>query len=46
MQPRRYVNSVLLRARLISALPDDLVSALTGLTQGRPPVPDPTRSSC
>ncbi len=36
-----YVNSVLLRARLISALPDTLVSALTGLTQGRPPVPDP-----
>ncbi len=36
-----YVNSVLLRARLISALPDGLVSALTGLTQGRPPVPDP-----
>jgi hypothetical protein len=34
-----YVNSVLLRARLISALPDSLVSALTGLTQGRPPVP-------
>jgi len=36
-----YVNSVLLRARLISALPDSLVSSLTGLTQGRPPVPAP-----
>jgi hypothetical protein len=33
-----YVDSVLLRARLISGLPADLVSSLTGLTQGRFPV--------
>src|SRR4051812_15163656 len=33
-----YVDSVLLRARLIGGLPGDLVSSLTGLTQGRFPV--------
>ena len=33
-----YVDSVMLRARLISGLPDALVGALTGLTQGRFPV--------
>src|SRR6188472_3685944 len=33
-----YVNSVLMRARLIGSLPPDLVSALTGLTQGHFPV--------
>ncbi len=33
-----YVNSVLLRAKLIGGLPADLVSSLTGLTQGRFPV--------
>ncbi|MGX6449899.1 lytic murein transglycosylase, partial [Patulibacter sp. S7RM1-6] len=33
-----YVDSVLLRARLISGLPADLVSSLTGLTQGVLPV--------
>ena len=33
-----YVDSVLLRARLIGGLPADLVSSLTGLTQGRFPV--------
>jgi hypothetical protein len=33
-----YVDSVLMRARLIGGLPADLVSSLTGLTQGRFPV--------
>jgi hypothetical protein len=33
-----YVDSVLLRARLIGGLPNDLVGSLTGLTQGRFPV--------
>ncbi|MEA2340892.1 MAG: hypothetical protein QOG11_969, partial [Solirubrobacteraceae bacterium] len=33
-----YVDSVLMRARLIGGLPSDLVSSLTGLTQGRFPV--------
>jgi hypothetical protein len=33
-----YVQSVLLRAKLIRALPEDLVGALTGLTQGHFPV--------
>ena len=33
-----YVDSVLLRARLIGGLPADLVGSLTGLTQGRFPV--------
>ena len=33
-----YVESVLLRARLIGGLPSDLVGSLTGLTQGHFPV--------
>jgi soluble lytic murein transglycosylase-like protein len=33
-----YVESVLRRAQLLAALPADLVSALSGLAQGRPPV--------
>jgi Transglycosylase SLT domain/Peptidase family M23 len=33
-----YVDSVLLRARVIGGLPGDLVDSLTGLTQGRFPV--------
>src|SRR5829696_2429078 len=33
-----YVDSVLLRARVIGGLPSDLVGSLTGLTQGRFPV--------
>jgi hypothetical protein len=33
-----YVDSVLMRARVISGLPGDLVGSLTGLTQGRFPV--------
>ena len=33
-----YVDSVLMRARLIGGLPMDLVGSLTGLTQGRFPV--------
>jgi len=33
-----YVDSVLVRARLIGGLPADLVGSLTGLTQGRFPV--------
>jgi len=33
-----YVDSVLLRARLIGGLPADLVGALTGLTSGRFPI--------
>jgi hypothetical protein len=33
-----YVDSVLLRARVIAGLPADLVGSLTGLTQGRFPV--------
>nr|MDQ4040778.1 lytic murein transglycosylase [Actinomycetota bacterium] len=33
-----YVESVMLRAKLVRALPNDLVNALTGLTQGRFPV--------
>ena len=33
-----YVDSVLLRARVIGGLPADLVGSLTGLTQGRFPV--------
>ncbi len=33
-----YVDSVLLRARLIAGLPADFVGSLTGLTQGRFPV--------
>ena len=33
-----YVDSVLMRAQLIGGMPTDLVSSLTGLTQGRFPV--------
>ncbi|HEX8103591.1 MAG TPA: lytic murein transglycosylase [Solirubrobacteraceae bacterium] len=33
-----YVDSVLMRARLIGGLPSNLVGSLTGLTQGRFPV--------
>ncbi|HEX8206826.1 MAG TPA: lytic murein transglycosylase, partial [Solirubrobacteraceae bacterium] len=33
-----YVDSVLMRARLIGGMPSDLVGSLTGLTQGRFPV--------
>ena len=33
-----YVQSVLMRAKLIGGLPADLVGSLTGLTQGRFPV--------
>ena len=33
-----YVDSVLMRARLIGGLPSDFVGSLTGLTQGRFPV--------
>ena len=33
-----YVDSVLLRARLIAGVPADLVGSLTGLTEGRFPV--------
>jgi hypothetical protein len=33
-----YVDSVLLRARLIAGVPADVVSSLTGLTEGRFPV--------
>jgi Transglycosylase SLT domain/Peptidase family M23 len=33
-----YVDSVLLRARLIAAVPTDLIGSLTGLTEGRFPV--------
>ena len=33
-----YVDSVLMRARVIGGLPSDLVGSLTGLTQGRFPV--------
>jgi hypothetical protein len=34
-----YVESVLMRARVIGGLPADLVGSLTGLTQGRFPSP-------
>ena len=33
-----YVDSVMLRARLIAGVPNDLIGSLTGLTQGRFPV--------
>jgi hypothetical protein len=33
-----YVDSVLMRARLVAGMPADLVGSLTGLTQGRFPV--------
>ncbi|PZR67750.1 MAG: hypothetical protein DLM63_05535 [Solirubrobacterales bacterium] len=38
-----YVDSVLLRAKLIGGMPDALVGALTGLTQGHFPVAAPSR---
>ena len=38
-----YVDSVLMRARLISGLPADLVGSLTGLTAG--PLPGPRRGA-
>jgi hypothetical protein len=38
-----YVDSVMLRAKLVRALPGDLVASLTGLTQGRIPVSGPAR---
>src|SRR3954462_10301432 len=40
-----YVDSVLMRARLISGLPADLVGSLTGLTQGHFPVHAEARSA-
>ena len=33
-----YVDSVLLRAKLLSGVPTDVVGSLTGLTEGRFPV--------
>ena len=33
-----YVDSVLMRARLVGGIPTDLVGSLTGLTQGRFPI--------
>jgi hypothetical protein len=33
-----YVDSVMLRARLIAGLPSDLIGSLTGLTEGRFPI--------
>ena len=36
-----YVDSVLLRARVIAAVPSDLIGSLTGLTEGRFPVRGP-----
>ncbi len=33
-----YVSSVLLRAKLIAAYPDEVIATLTGLIDGRPPV--------
>jgi soluble lytic murein transglycosylase-like protein len=33
-----YVDSVLLRAKLISSFPQSVIATLTGLTEGRPPV--------
>jgi hypothetical protein len=38
-----YVDSVLLRARLISGVPVELIGSLTGLTEGRFPVAAPAR---
>jgi len=38
-----YVDSVLLRSRLVAGIPADLVGSLTGLTQGRFPVDATTR---
>src|SRR3954462_6735251 len=36
-----YVDSVLLRARLLAAVPVDLIGSLTGLTEARFPVRGP-----
>ena len=38
-----YVDSVMLRARLIAGAPADLIGSLTGLTEGRFPVDAPAR---
>jgi hypothetical protein len=38
-----YVESVLMRARIVGGLPPDLVGSLTGLTQGRFPLDAKTR---
>ena len=38
-----YVDSVLMRARLVGGLPADLVGSLTGLTQGRFPIGERAR---
>src|SRR5262249_20502947 len=38
-----YVDSVLMRSRLIAGLPADLIGSLTGLTEGRFPVQAPAR---
>ena len=38
-----YVDSVMLRAKLIAGVPGDLVGSLTGLTQGRFPVAERAR---
>jgi hypothetical protein len=38
-----YVDSILMRARLLGGLPADLVGSLTGLTEGRFPVRAPAR---
>ncbi len=42
-QAKWYVDSVTLRAKLIGGLPTDLLSSLTGLTDGRFPVHAPAR---
>ena len=38
-----YVDSIVMRARLLGGLPADLVGSLTGLTEGRFPVRAPAR---
>ena len=38
-----YVDSVMMRARLIAGVPSDVVGSLTGLTEGRFPVADRAR---
>ena len=40
-----YVDSVLLRAREIAAAPADLIGSLTGLAEGRFPIPEHARSA-
>jgi Transglycosylase SLT domain len=37
-----YVDSAMLRAKLIGTFPDSVIAALTGLAQGRPPIAAPT----